>query len=149
MKNFTESIKGFTLLETLLSISIIIILAGISVPLYQSFQVRNDLDIAANVVSQSLRRVQLLSQAVNGDSSWGLYVHAQTITIFKGDSYATRTIEDDEVFEIPTGIVTAGISEVVYSKFFGLPLSTGDIILTSSINETKTITINHKGTLSY
>ncbi|KKT34575.1 MAG: hypothetical protein UW24_C0026G0001, partial [Parcubacteria group bacterium GW2011_GWA2_44_12] len=34
---------GFTLIEVLLSITAIAIIAGISIPVYQSFQNRNDL----------------------------------------------------------------------------------------------------------
>ena len=54
---------GFTLLEVLLSIAIITLIAGIGIPVYLSFQVRNDLDIATAEIVQSARRVQVLSQA--------------------------------------------------------------------------------------
>lgn len=74
----------------MLSIAIITMLFGLSTPIYQSFQVRNDLDIAATTIVQSLRRAQVLSQAVDGETNWGVNVKSGSITIFKGVSYDAR-----------------------------------------------------------
>lgn len=141
--------RGFTLLEVLLSIAAITIIAGISIPIYQSFQVRNDLDIAASSIVQNLRRAAVLSQAVDGDTSWGLYVTSGSLTLFKGTSYTVRDSTFDEVFDIPLTITPSGTSEIVFEKFSGLPQTTGTITLTSNTNETRTITINAKGMVNY
>jgi len=140
---------GFTLIEVLLSIAGVAIIAGISIPVYQSFQVRNDLDIATVEIAQSARRTQTLSQAVDGDTSWGIKIQSGSVAVFKGVSYAARDSTFDEVFEVPTSITASGISEIVFAKFTGLPQTTGTITLTSNTNETRTITINAKGMVSY
>ncbi len=141
--------KGFTILEVLLSIATITIIAGIIIPVYESFQVRNDLDIAAVEIAQSLRRSQALSQAVDGDISWGIKIQSGSIVVFKGASYATRDATFDELFDMPTSITPSGVSEVVFAKFTGLPQTTGTITLTSNANETRNIIINAKGMVSY
>ena len=140
---------GFTLLEVLLSVSAIGIIAGIAIPVYQSFQVRNDLDIATAEIAQSLRRAQVLAEAVDGDSGWGVFVGGGSLTLFQGVAYATRDPSFDEVFVIPASITPSGVTEVVFAKFTGLPQTTGTITLTSTNNETRTITINAKGMVSY
>ena len=140
---------GFTIIELLLSVSIITIIAGISVPIYQSFQVRSDLDIAAVSTAQSLRRAQVLSQAVDGDTSWGIKIQSESIMVFKGESFATRDTTFDELFSVPTSITPSEVSEVVFTKFTGLPQTTGIITFTSNANETRTITINAKGMVNY
>lgn len=141
--------QGFTLIEILLSITCLAIVSAVAIPIYQSFQVRNDLNIASNTVLSSLRRAQIISQAPDGDTSSGVKLQSASITIFRGVSYAARDITLDEIFDVPTDISFSGVSEIVFSKTFGLPSSTGNIVLTSNINETKTITINEKGMLSY
>ncbi len=140
---------GFTLIEILLSVAAITIIAGISIPVYQSFQVRNDLDIATVEIAQSARRAQTLSQAVDGDTSWGIKIQSGSIVVFKGVSYAARDITFDEVFDVLTSITPSGVSEIVFAKFTGLPQTTGTITFTSNANETRTITINAKGVVSY
>jgi prepilin-type N-terminal cleavage/methylation domain-containing protein len=141
--------RGFTLLEVMLSVAIIALIAGLGTPIYQGFQVRNDLDVAANSISTSLRRAQILSQAVDGDTSWGLSIQSGAITLFRGVSYASRSAEYDEVFDLQGSITPSGVSEIVYEKFTGIPQTTGTIILTSNANEIRNITINEKGTISY
>lgn len=141
--------RGFTLVEILLSVATVAIIAGISVSTYQSFQVRNDLSIAATAVAQSLRRAQMLSQAVDGDTSFGLKIQSGSIVVFKGISYASRDISFDEQFDVPSSITPSGLSEIVFTKFTGMPNTAGTIIFTSSINETRNITINQKGMVDY
>lgn len=141
--------KGFTLLEVLLSIASIVAIAAISIPVYQSFQVRNDLNIAATTIAQSLRRAQIISQASDGDATSGVRVQSGSITIFRGASYVSRDNTYDEIFEMPTSITPSVNFEIVFAKFSGLPMSTGSLTLTSNANETRTITINAKGMVNY
>lgn len=147
MKAFRNKI-GFTLLEVLLVISLIAIVSGIGVPVYQSFQIRNDLSVATNTIAQSLRRAQLLSQAVEGDAMWGVYVSGGSITLFQGADYVTRNISYDEVFDLPTVITPTGLIEIVFDKFTGIPQDAGSLVLTS-VNDSTTITINEKGIVGY
>ena len=141
--------RGFTLLEMLLSIAIIAILAGLSVPIYQSFEARNDLDIATVTAVQSLRRAQVLSEAVLNDSSWGVHIATSSVTIFKGASFTGRDSSYDEQISSAQSVAYSGLSDVVFSKLLGMPSATGTIMATSTTNETRTININAKGAISY
>lgn len=141
--------KGFTLIELLLSAALIALLAGLSAPVYQSFRTRNDLDIAQNTAGQTLRRAQILSQAVDGDSSWGVKIQNGSIVLFKGENYAARDASFDEIFNVPSVIVPSGLTEIVFAKFSGLPQPAGTASLTAPTGEIKTITINEKGTILY
>jgi type II secretory pathway pseudopilin PulG len=132
-----------------LSVGVMVLIAGMSVPVYQAFQNRNDLDIAATTFAQSLRRAQALSQAVDGDSPWGVNIGSGSITVFKGASYAARDASFDEVFAVPTSIAVSGTSGIVFAKMTGAPQTTGTTVLTSSTNETRSITINTKGMVAY
>ncbi|QQR77648.1 MAG: prepilin-type N-terminal cleavage/methylation domain-containing protein [Candidatus Moraniibacteriota bacterium] len=144
-----SSVRAFTLLEVLLSVAALAVIAGISLPIYQSFQVRNDLDIAATTVAQSCRRATVLAQASDGDTNWGVHIQPGSIVLFRGTSYVARNATFDEIFAMPTSIVSSGMSDVVFAKFTGMPTTTGTTTLTSSTNETRTITINAKGMVNF
>lgn len=140
--------KGFTLVEFLISIAVLMIFAGVSIPLYYSLQMQNNLDTTVHTVVRSLRRAQLFSQAVKEDSDWGVRLDAGTITIFKGDSYANSESEFEEVFSTPAVVSFSGVQEVIFTKFSGKPQQTGTITCNSSSGN-KSITLNVKGILAY
>jgi len=49
---------GFTLIELILAVSVLMMILAVSTPIYTLFQSRNDLDISSDSVAQSLRRAQ-------------------------------------------------------------------------------------------
>lgn len=148
-KNIFSNFPGFTLIEVLLSVVIIGALAGLSVPVYQSFQVKNDLEIGADTVAQALRRAQILAQASEGDSMWGVKVQSGTVILFKGTSFAARDTAADEATSLVPTIVPSGNTEFVFSKMSGLPSLAGNLTLTSANGDIRNLTINPKGFVSY
>ena len=144
-----KSNQGFTLLEVLLTIAIIGILAGAAAPVFQALQNRNDLDIALTTTAQSLRRAQLLAQAVANDTTWGVKVRPGFIIIFQGPNFINRNTNFDEEFTMSSSLTFSGVSEFVFSKFSGLPQNPGTLILTTTNNESKSLNLNAKGTISY
>ncbi len=146
--------RGFTLLELVLSMGLVGILAGFSIPIYQSFQVRNDLDIEVGVVTVNLRRAELLSQAVSRDVpgvsvAWGVKVLSDSVTLFNGQSFATRDPSLDEVFNLPSSVTPSGLTEFLFLKWSGIPQTIGSLTLTSITNESRVVSINAKGLVSY
>jgi type II secretory pathway pseudopilin PulG len=138
------------MLEVLLSVAIITALAGVSIPVYLSFNNRNDLDIGTQTIATALRRAETYSRGVNGDSQWGVKVQSGSIVLFKGASYAARDTTYDENAAIPPQFTIGGNSEIVFAKLSATPSATGIITLTSpDVNETRTITINAKGMVDY
>jgi len=141
--------QGFTLTELLLSLAIMGLLTGMSLPVYASFQNRNDLDITTQSVADALRRAQIYTRGVSGDSQWGVEIQSNAVTLFKGSTFAARDTAYDEVTVIPGSIAVAGLSGVMFSKLSGAPSTTGNITLTSNTNDVRTVTINAKGMVSY
>ncbi len=141
--------QGFTLIELLLSIAFIAFLAGVSIPLWQQLQVRNDIDVTQQALVASIRRSQLLAQANVGDNPWGIKIQPGTVTIFQGSSYANRLPTQDESFGFSSSITASGLSEVVFSKVFAEPSVTGGMIFTTVTNEARTTTIGAKGMVNY
>lgn len=144
----SNSKQGFTLLEMLLSVAAIGILAGFSLPVFRTLLTKNDLDIAIATAAQTLRRAQILSQAVDGNTSWGVKVQSGSITLFKGTSFASRDNSFDETFDMSTSINMGGVTEIVFTKFTGFPQITGNVNL-STESDARSISINEKGTIGF
>jgi len=139
---------GFTLIEVLLSVAIIGLLVGLSLPVYLSFQNRNDVDIATQTIAETLRRGCAYSRAVQADSQWGVAILPTAITLFKGSSYASRDTTADETVTLPAVATVSGLTEVVFGKLSGTPTATGTITLTSPAT-TRSISLNAKGMVDY
>ncbi|SRR5258708_28455628 len=140
---------GFTLIEIILSLALVAILAATSVPLYRALVVRNDLDVTAGTIAQTLRRAEALAFAVDGNTGWGVAIGAGGITLFKGTTFTSRDQNFDERFDVPADVAASGPGEIDFANFLGTPQQTGAIILISNTNESRTITVNAKGTVNY
>ena len=147
-KNNKKLSRGFTLIEVVLSITILIMIFTVAAPIYQDYQIRNNLDISASTIVENLRRAQVLSEAVDGDSTWGVNVSSGIVTLFKGPNFAGRDPSFDETTDLPSAISPTGLTEIVFSKLTGEPDSVGILTLSTNIN-VRTISINEKGILTY
>lgn len=140
---------GFTLIELLLSITIIGILSGLSLPVYESFARRNDLDITTQSAVNAIRRGESYARAVQGDSTWGVKFDSTGVTLFKGATYASRDTAYDETIDVPGSVTVSGLSEVLFTKLTAAPSTTGTVTFTSSTNDVRTVTLNAKGMVDY
>lgn len=139
---------GFTLTEMLLSVALIAMLVGLSLPVYTSFLARNDLDIATQSVGEMLRRAQVYARGVKEDSQWGVAISGNSAVLFKGVTFAARDTNFDETVTIPVGTSASGLTEVTFSPLHATPTASGTMTLSTS-SETRTITLNAKGMVDY
>lgn len=140
--------KAYTLIELLVSIGLIGLIAGISLPIFSNFQYRNELDASVNITVRALKSAQTFAQSGLNDSVWGVRVNANTVTVFKGNTYSTRDVSFDNTYTFPLNLSTSGISEITYSKLYGIPSTTGSLNLFDNSNS-RQISINAKGTVTY
>lgn len=144
-----RSTSGFTLLEVIIVISIISIIVITGIPIFYRTQLRNELDIATREVAQHLRFAQQRARSMKADSTHGVYVQNGSITLFQGASYASRNATYDVVVDLSSQITVSGTQEYVFSKYTGLPQSSGTVQLTLPDNENRTIQINAQGMVEY
>ena len=138
--------RGFTLIEMLLSVSIIAIVSALSLPLYQVFQNQNDLTVVAESTTQALRRAQVYSRGMDDDSQWSVAIQSTAVTLFKGTNFGGRDTSYDETINVPAGVTVGGLAEVQFAKMTGLPNANGNITFTSArTGDVETVSINAKG----
>lgn len=147
--------NGFTLIEIILTMSLIAITSMISVPILIDSSRRNDLDISINTAVVAARRANLLARSSEGDRSWGAHFEGPQLTIFKcpsvGDcTYQGRLASDtdfDEQFVISSAISISGTVDYVFEKITGY--TTGGSTNFINNNDTKSVSINPNGLVNY
>lgn len=143
-----HKMNGFTLVEMLVVIAILAIVMGASAPLYQSLNNGSQLDAASNILVQDLYQAQSYARNHADDTSWGVAVNGQIITLFSGTTYATRNAAKDVIYTVPSAISMGGLNQIVFSKLYGLPTTTGSFTFNGG-GKTATVTVNGKGMVEY
>jgi prepilin-type N-terminal cleavage/methylation domain-containing protein len=141
--------KGFSLLEILLTISIIVVISGIGIPLYYNLQIKNDLRNTVSRVVEKNRRAQSLSRASKNDTPWGINIEGRNVTLFSGATYDTRNGSFDETFQAPPSINFTTDQEYTYSKVSGELGAPITIEVEGRNEEPVTININEMGMIEY
>lgn len=136
--------RGFTLLELLMVIAIVIGMAILTVPIGVQFFRAQIIDETTSNVLETLRRAHNQSMFQKNDSAFGVKLLSETYVLFQGDSYALRIQSEDENFDLPNNVVVSGIGEVVFVKLAGIPSATGTISITFG-NDNQDISINSQG----
>lgn len=149
MKSVNFMAKGFTLIELMLSISVIAIIAVAAFPIARGFQARNNLDIATATVAETVRRAETLARGMDGDSQWGIYATTNSITLFLGSSYGSRNASFDEMSDMPSGITLSGVTEFHFVKLTGYPTSPGTLTITGVDGETRSVVVNSRGMTAF
>lgn len=139
---------GFTIVEIIVVLSMFVLFASISTVTYSQLKTKNNLDIAIGSVVEAIRHAKANAEHVQGDSKWGVEILSNQIVVFKGSSYAARDTLADQILNLPDGIITSGLTEIVFDKVFGTTAMTGTVVLSGNA-ESKNILINEKGTITY
>jgi len=114
--------RGFSLLELLLVIAIGVILASLSAPLAIQFYENQLVTDASKQIQDTLDMARTFSVTNLGDAPHGLFLvpASHQYTLFQGESYVTRDVGEDQVYDFPASVtVTATSTEVVFSRLYG------------------------------
>jgi len=144
--NQISNYKGFTLVELLVIVGILVILATISVSVFRFFQRESDLNNNAEETINILRLAQSKTLASEGASQYGVYfdtsVSPHQYILFKGSDFATRDASFDEIYELSNTVEIyeinlGGGNEVVFNRLTGETNQPGNITLRLKTDPTK------------
>ncbi|MBZ9569857.1 prepilin-type N-terminal cleavage/methylation domain-containing protein [Patescibacteria group bacterium] len=139
--------KGFTLVELLVIVGILVILAAISAPALRFFQRESDLANSTEEIINTLRFAQNKTLASEGASQYGVYFDSTTsphqYTLFKGTDFASRDSSSDEIHKLPKvvefyEINLDGGNEAVFDRVTGETGQPGNVSLRLKVDVTKT-----------
>lgn len=152
--------SGFTLLETLIVVSVVVLLISLSLVDWRYFQDRSELKNSVNEVLSLLKLAQSRTLAFEQSSQWGVYfddsLDPHRYILFKGVSYSGRDQAFDEIHNLPKRIkfsqlgLEGGGKEVVFERLDGTTKNFGTISLWLATNhsQTETVYIQSSGTIA-
>jgi type II secretory pathway pseudopilin PulG len=142
MKNLDYK-KGFSLIEMLVIIGILVILISMSASALLLFRKESDLSNNAEEIVSALRRAQNKSLASEAGGHYGVYFNSSQYILFKGEDYVSRDSSFDEINELPNNIEIyeidlAGGNEIVFDRITGITNRSGNVSLRLKDNPAKT-----------
>ncbi len=148
MLNRKKSLTGFTLVELMIVVALIIMFSALVLPMGFSFFQEATLKDQVRNIENSLRKAQAMAMTGQGDSNVGVKITQSECIIFEGESYEKRREEADTIIPFPVTLSISGADEIVFQKSTGLlafpPQEEASIIVTSG-DSSKEITINSQG----
>jgi prepilin-type N-terminal cleavage/methylation domain-containing protein len=144
---------GFTLVELLVGITLMLILASVATPIYGNMQVSAQINDNTAQIIQTIRIARARSIARQNGAAHGVYFEINAgdhdrYILYQGASYALRTAELDRSTELDDALSLATTltgSEVNFSRGFGVPDNSGTVTLTHDVQDVRTIDINGAG----
>jgi len=141
--------KGFTFVETMVVLAILIILTISFVSVFVFFRREFDLNNSADLIKDNLIMARINTLASEQNSQYGVYfdisVSPHQYIVFKGESFSLRDPSFDKVYQLPKIVEIYDIGfatdEVVFNKMTGSTDNPGDISLRLTTNNSKTKTI--------
>ncbi len=140
--------NGFTLVELLIVIGIIVILAAATIPIYGNLQISSQLNDNNLLIIQALRSAKERSVVGYNNSSHGVKFFSNQFVLYQGSSYAARNSSYDSVTELAPVLflsTTLNNDEINFSKGLGVPDNVGTTTLAHSSGGERTVSVNSLG----
>ena len=149
-KDFTNN-AGFTFIETLIGLAIILIVATIFASSLSVFKESGQLDESQSRTIGMLRDARNRTLASEANSSYGVHFEATKIATFRGSAY-NPSDSLNEYYILPSLITISNISlvggsDVLFQRLSGTTTNSGNVTIQSKNNasRTRTITIYRTG----
>lgn len=144
---------GFTLVELLISISILTLLSSLAFPVYNNLYASTKLEEAAIYAEEELMVTRNLAASGYNDSNYGLYFDISVSGIdkmirYRGDSYVARETSYDVIKNFDEAIEVSSTfsgNEINFSNGTGAPSNVGSVDILYNDGSTRKIIINEYG----
>jgi prepilin-type N-terminal cleavage/methylation domain-containing protein len=148
----THAKKGFSLIETLGVLAIILVLTTVTIQAFIDTQRTHALDKAALTAMSVLEQARAKSVGSYLSSRYGVYFATSTITTFNGATYnpndSTNNVQElSSYVQMQSLSLNGGGNTVVFGRVTGTTTSYGTVTyaLNSSSTQQKTIRIHQTG----
>ncbi len=144
LKAYKRFSRGFSVIEMLIVIGIVMIIVGITAPVGFRYYQTQLLDESTCLVFDTLRRAQQNAMFQKNDNAFGVFFEENSFTLFDGSTFLTRDENEDEVFILSNNISLSGLQEIVFSRKHGTTTADGEIVISMG-NISEYVDVNTKG----
>lgn len=142
--------KGFTLIEVLVVIGILVVLIGVSLTAFIKNSSKSNLDKEAKIILSYINNAREQTISSSDNSEYGVYFASTSVTVFKGKVYPASTSTIYEISAPSVSIfsfsLTGNTDRFYFKKITGEPSATGTIVIRNSANNMiQTITVKPTG----
>jgi len=92
--------KGFSLIEIVIALAILILIIGLAFASYRYFEKKTELETSTQKIVSILKTAQTKTLASEDDSSYGVHFEENRYILFKGETYQIET-EENKVNQLP------------------------------------------------
>lgn len=146
------STTGFTIIEVILSLAIVVIVAGVTVSSLSRVNQDKALTLEAQKVISLLVKARSETLSAKGDSAYGVHFEERKAVLFKGSSYSAGASTNEmqplnDAVKISSVTLTGGGADVLFKKLTGTTAQSGSVTLSlvRMASSTKIITITGTG----
>ncbi len=141
--------RGFSYIQVLVVVAMLSILAAVSSPYYIQFQYKQRLHSSAEALLSDIRLVQGKAMQQMEDDQWGVHISDsdKAYVLFYGGTYNSTEANNMSISYVNSVSISPD-QDIVFDPVTGAPTSGSDVTVTvssSSLSETRTITINSEG----
>lgn len=143
---------GFTLIEVLIALGIIIVIASITFKPFNNFRDSEALNGAVEEVLSTLQQARGQTLASTGDSQYGVHLAATQLVLFTGVTYnsaasTNQAVTLSSLVNLSNISLAGGGSDIIFARLTGATSQSGSLVLAlkSDATQSRTITINSNG----
>ena len=147
----SDNRTGFTILEILLVVGMIVLLVAVSVPALGGWAARSQLSNFPLQAIDSLRRAEARATSGSGNSDHGVHFESGQFVLFEGSTYSAVD-PDNQVVSLPANMtisaisLTGGGADVIFEKPTGETATDGTITFEYTPDGTSiTVSVNELG----
>ena len=147
--NKAEKLKGFSLLEIIVTVGILLLFSGIIFPFTITKIKRTQLQSYASEIVADIYFQQ--QEARNRNQPTGIFLESGQYTLFTGETYETATEKDKKELKKGTYLSSIMLNDGTSIRFEGSsfkPLTYGSFLLSNGRSSVK-IEINQEGLVEY
>ncbi len=143
--------KGFTLIEILLTLGILAVVSTIGLVSLSNFNKDKALDAEVGKVLSLISKARSYTLSAREGSAYGVHFEEKRVVLFKGLTYSSGTATNqiqalNAEVKIANTSLSGGGNEVLFSRLSGATTQSGTITLTSVRNSSQTKVITIVGT---